>query len=54
MVRDLNEEDICTFLESKYQMDPSLCKKLGLSLKGASLSSLLMLGDMVENRNNLN
>ncbi len=53
-IRDLDENDIASFLESKYQMETSISQKLGQSLTGASIANLLMLGDLVENRNNPN
>lgn len=53
-MKDLDENDIAALLESKYQLDPSNCSKIGQKLKGISISNLLMLGDLVENKSNLN
>lgn len=52
-MRDLNENDIATLLESKYSLDQSTCSKIGQALKGISISNLLMLADLVENKINL-
>lgn len=53
-MRDLDENDIATLLESKYLLDQSTCAKIGQALKGISISNLLMLADLVENKTNLN
>jgi len=53
-VRDLDENDIATLLESKYLLDQGTCVKIGQKLKGISISNLLMLADLVENKTNLN
>lgn len=53
-VKDLDQNDIATLLESKYQLDQSIGAKIGQSLKGISISNLLMLSDLVESKNNLN
>lgn len=53
-MKDLDENDIATLLESKYFLDQSACTKIGQVLKGISISNLLMLADLVENKTNLN
>jgi len=53
-VKDLDQNDVATLLESKYQLDQGICAKIGQSLKGISISNLLMLSDLVESKNNLN